>query len=154
MGSGLSRGRRWDGAGLATSVPPVWREKLQSLLPRDGSLCGQQPVGCAWLGEAVLALQPERGTQTRLSLSGKVLWVPSPLLRLHCDTDLNQSVPKKKEKYLALLLQPFQTSCPGSGFAKSPVPGSAGRSVSLVPAWGGAPGRTSRRTQACSGTMG
>lgn len=154
MGSGLSRGRRWDGAGLATSVPPVWREKLQSLLPRDGSLCGQQPMGCAWLGEAVLALQPERGAQTRLSLSGKVLWVPSPLLRLHCDTDLNQSVPKKKEKYLALLLQPFQTSCPGSGFAKSPVPGSAGRSVSLVPAWGGAPGRTSRRTQACSGTMG
>jgi len=45
-------------------------------------------------------------------------------------------VPKKKENYVTLLLQPFKTSCPGSDFAKSFVPGSAGQFVSPVPAWG------------------
>lgn len=72
----------------------------------------------------------------RLRLSGKVVWVASPLVRLHCDTNLNQSVPKKKENYLTLLLQPFKTSCPGSDFAKSFVPGSAGQYIPLVPTWG------------------
>lgn len=58
-----------------------------------------------------------------MRLSGKVIWISSPLLRLHCDTNLNQSVPKRKEKCLTLLLQPFKTHCPVSDFAKSFVLG-------------------------------
>lgn len=84
-------------------------------------------VGCAWLEElAWLSSLSE-------ALAGKVLWVPSPRLRLHCDTNLNQSVPKKKEKYPALLLQPFQRSFSWLWLCQIPCPGELRAVVSPVP---------------------
>lgn len=85
-------------------------------------------------------LQPENAGKRGFLFQGRWFAFSSPLLRLHCDTNLNQSVPKKKEKYPTLLLQPFQTSCPGSDFAKSVVPGSAGQFVFLAPTRGEASG--------------
>lgn len=76
-----------------------------------------------------------------MRLSGKIIWISSPLLRLHCDTNLNQSVPKRNEKCLTLLLQPFTMHCPG--FAKSFVLG-VWSHASLEHVWGCAPSRSPR----------
>lgn len=101
-------------------------------------------------------LQPENTGKQGFLFRGRWFAFSYPLLRLHCDTNLNQSVPKKKEKYPTLLLQPFHMSCPGSDFAKSVVLGSAGQFVSYPPRER-APGCTScwscwSRTRVCSGT--
>lgn len=101
-------------------------------------------------------LQPENTGKQGFLFRGRWFVFSYPLLRLHCDTNLNQSVPKKKEKYPTLLLQPFQMSCPGSDFAKSVVLGSAGQFVSYPPRER-ALGCTSSwscwsRTRVCSGT--
>lgn len=93
----------------------------------------------------------------RLSLSGKVVWVPSPLLRLHCDTKLNQSVPKTNEKRLTLLLQTFKTCCPGSDFAKLFVLGTHILCISWTHPWDSRLCRDlvpAEQCTTCSGTMG
>lgn len=160
MGSGVEPrwvvGRGWFGR-LVFLQHDCWPEGEG---PKSATERWKPPLSAAdrmCLGRRGSPLQPERGGQTRLSLSGKVVWVSSPLLRLHCDTNLNQSVPKKKEKYLTLLLQPFKTSCPRSDFAKSFVRGAQDSTSLLYPPGERAPGCTSissrwSNARACSGT--
>lgn len=65
MGSGgepgRAVGRGWFVHLLSSSVTAGAGAKVQSLLPSDGSLRGQQQMGCAWLGEAVLSGPSEAG---------------------------------------------------------------------------------------------
>lgn len=65
MGSGGEPGRvvgrGWFVCLLSSSMTAGWRAEVQSLLPSDGSLRGQQRIGRAWLGEAVLSSLSEAG---------------------------------------------------------------------------------------------
>ena len=64
---GRAVGRGWFVCLLSSGMTAGWTAKVQSLLPSDGRLRGQQRIGRAWLGAAVLSSLSEAGNQRFLS---------------------------------------------------------------------------------------
>lgn len=58
---GRAVGQGWFVRLLSSGATAGWRAKVPSLLPSDGSLPGQQRIGRAWLGEAVLSSLSQAG---------------------------------------------------------------------------------------------